>query len=260
MSIRYSSFQNLGGFRRQTHDAANNLISTVFPALTVVGGGSALQPQFVTPVELNAIDQRRLIIGGSNSTYESLDQGDTIAEAGPGIGVNGGSPVAYGGRRERVDNPDVLYVGSGFEVFLRTLPAPNALQPTGFPGGLVRDIVLDPGDWAVAYVVDPTDVFVTRDAGVVWTNITGNLVARDLRTIVFARGRILVGDQSGVFVMDTRQPGAWSEFGPDLPNAPVFDLDYDQADDVLVAGTLGRGAWLAERLSRHMPAWLIASR
>ena len=28
-----------------------------------------------------------------------------------------------------------------------------------------------------------------------------------------------------------------------LPNALVYDLVYNQQDDVLVAGTLGRGAW-----------------
>jgi hypothetical protein len=34
-----------------------------------------------------------------------------------------------------------------------------------------------------------------------------------------------------------------------LPHAPVWDLDYDAADDVLVAGTLGRGAWTVANVS-----------
>ncbi|MDX1409102.1 MAG: hypothetical protein R3330_13230, partial [Saprospiraceae bacterium] len=37
--------------------------------------------------------------------------------------------------------------------------------------------------------------------------------------------------------------GTWLKVGTGLPNAPVWDLDYDLTDDVLVAGTLGRGAW-----------------
>ena len=37
--------------------------------------------------------------------------------------------------------------------------------------------------------------------------------------------------------------GTWFQLGSGLPHAPVWDLDYDVADDVLVAGTLGRGAW-----------------
>ena len=59
-----------------------------------------------------------------------------------------------------------------------------------------------------------------------------------------ASDKIFVSGQSGVFAMLTNDRGVWSEFGLELPNALVRDLDYDAADDVLVVGTLGRGAWL----------------
>jgi Big-like domain-containing protein len=72
-SIRYSSFQGLGAFRRDIYDAANNFISRTFINPAVIGGGVALQPSFVTPVELNAIDPRRLILGGANFFYESFN-------------------------------------------------------------------------------------------------------------------------------------------------------------------------------------------
>ena len=42
------------------------------------------------------------------------------------------------------------------------------------------------------------------------------------------------------------QAGNWehgTSWAPDLPNVPVYDMDYDPQDNVLVAGTLGRGAW-----------------
>ena len=176
-SIRYSSRQNLAGFRRQTYDANNNPVGApVSPALTVVVGGAALVPQFVTPVELNAINPRRLVIVGDNSIYESLDQGDMITEIGPGQGPNffpGFSfqnAAAYGGRSNGVDNPDVLYVGSNNNVLIRTTPAPTPLIASAtYPGGNVRDIVLDPDDWRTAYVLDNNQVnnqvFVTNNAG-----------------------------------------------------------------------------------------------
>ena len=247
MSIRYSSRQILSGFLARTYDASNNLISEVFPSLTVVGGGAPLIPQFVTPVELNAIDPARLIIGGGNSTYESLDQGNTITEAGPGIGANADA-VAYGGRQDGEDNPGVLYIGSDSSVFIRTTAAPDPLvaSPT-YAGGFVQDIVLDPGDYRPAYVIDSNQVFQTNDAGATWTDVTGNLVDSDLRSIEFASSNtdaVFVGGRSGVFLMLTNTPGVWFEFGSGLPEAPVLDLDFDSADSVLVAGTLGRGAWL----------------
>ena len=59
-------------------------------------------------MELNAINPTRMVIGGSNVVYESLDQGGTITQ------INGPGDIrfamAYGGRSGGVDNPDVLYV------------------------------------------------------------------------------------------------------------------------------------------------------
>jgi photosystem II stability/assembly factor-like uncharacterized protein len=255
-SIRYSSNQNLGRFRRQTFDANNNQVgATVNPTLTVVGGGAALVRQFVTPIELNAINPTRLIIGGGNSTYESLDQGNTITEIGPGIPVNSiPGAIAYGGRSGGVDNPEVLYVGSGNQVFVRTtaVGALNAAAALPAGAGTVRDIVLDPDDWRTAYVVDNNQVFVTSNAGATWTDITGNLTDVNLRSIVFVPGIIdflFVGGEGGVFAMRTNNPGVWGQAGTGLPKAPVFDLHYDRADDVLVTGTLGRGAWLLPNVS-----------
>ncbi|MCA1705264.1 MAG: RTX toxin, partial [Actinobacteria bacterium] len=159
-SIRYSSSQNLGNFRREVYDEANNFISRTFPALRVVGGGNTLVPQFVTPVELNAINPTRLIIVGDNSIYESLDRGDTITEIGPGQGPNVRpffsfqNAVAYGGRSGGVDNEDVLYVGVNAQVLVRTTAGGALVAAAALPAGAgtIRDIVLDPDNWMTAYV------------------------------------------------------------------------------------------------------------
>jgi photosystem II stability/assembly factor-like uncharacterized protein len=264
MSIRYSSFQNLGAFRRRTYNSSNVIISQEFPALTVVDGGNQLFPQFYTPIKLNAVNPARLIIGGANSIYESLNRGDTITEIGQAITVNDGlgmEAIAYGGRRDGVDNADVLYVGSGARVFVRTAAAPASLVASAtYPGGIVRDIALDPDDWMTAYAIDGNRVFLTGNGGASWTEISGNLSDGDLRGIVFvpaATNTIFVGGRSGVFRMLTSAPGVWSEVGIGLPNAMVFDLDYNAADDVLIAGMLGRGAWLLPNASQEFGLQLV---
>jgi hypothetical protein len=263
-SIRYSSSQNLGGFRRQIYDAANNLVSTAFPALTVTGGGAPLQAQFVTPLELNAINPIRLVIGGSNAVYESLDRGNTITQIGGPGAV--GNAMAYGGR----DNPDVLYVGSNVNsdplvpaVFLRTTAGAALTQTAALPTGAtaVRDVVLDPDDWRSAYVVDSDQVFRTTNAGASWTDITGNLAqtgAGGFNTTEFVAGSpndlLLVGTNAGVYVSFSSSGfTSWTKLGSGLPNTPVLDLDYDAADDILLAGTLGRGAWAIANLRNLTP-------
>jgi photosystem II stability/assembly factor-like uncharacterized protein len=264
-SIRYLSSQNLQGFSRLTYDANNNLISTVSLPLPrpLVGGGDQLQPQFVTPLELNAISPMRLVIGGSNHVYESFDQGNTITQInGPGANENA---MAYGGRSGGVDNPDVLYVGSSVgsnpavpAVFLRTTAGAALTQTAALPtspvGARVRDVVMDPDDWRSAYVVVDNQLFRTTNAGASWTDITGNLPALgagDFYTTVFVAGArlLLVGTNAGVFVSFSDSGfTSWNKLGTGLPNVRVMDLAYDVRDDILVAGTLGRGAWTITNL------------
>jgi photosystem II stability/assembly factor-like uncharacterized protein len=246
LSVRYSSEQYLNGLRRATYDAQNQLVSEAFPAREVVGGGTFVG-QFVTPLELNAVDPTRLVVGGWNHVFESYDQAETLVAA-DDAGIRAEwDALAYGGRIGAVENPDVLYVGEDSTVWVRTDPQPAQPVPSAYPGGSVRGIVLDPDDWRVAYVVDPTRVWRTTDAGASWVELTGNLLDASLRAVDFGPGEVdsvFVGGLQGVWRMRTDEPGVWEPFGEALPHAPVYDLEYDAADDLLVAGTLGRGAWI----------------
>jgi hypothetical protein len=244
LSVHYIGSQFLIPFHRTTYDAQNQLVSDVTLALQVVDGPT-FSGQFVTPVELNRVDALRLAIGGWSRVYESLDQGETLRTV--GTATANWDALAYGGRIGNVPNPDVLYIGQGSKVWIRTTPYPAAPVQSSYAGKTVRDIVLDPDDWRVAYVVDPTDVWRTTNAGAQWTKITGNLVDANLRAIDFAPGQvasIFAAGLQGVWRMRANAPGVWTPFGNGLPHAPVYDLEYDAVDDVLVAGTLGRGAWL----------------
>ena len=260
VSIRYSSNQQLGSFRRRTVDPANTVTATVFPALTVIGGGAALTRTFKTPFAINNVTPTRLIIAGGNSVYESLDQGGTITEIGPGIVVNASNrdPIAYGG----AGNADMLYVGSGDQVFVRNAAAPAALTASAtYPGTgtgrFVSDIVIDRGNAQVAFVIDATNVYRTPDGGATWTNITGDLATQTpgaFLSIAYSTsnvdGSVIVGGNNGAFIARGPAFTTWTPVGTGLPRAPVSDLEYDVTDEILVAGLLGRGTWtvnLAER-------------
>ncbi|MCC6766017.1 MAG: DUF11 domain-containing protein [Deltaproteobacteria bacterium] len=270
-SMRYSSTQNLGGFRRRTCDNANNCGGATAVGLNVTSG-SALQRQFVTPIELNVADQTRLVIGGANGVYESADQGDNIAQVGttgPTVCIGGGSAgnacgvdancpngvcgylvnrnaMAYGHQ----SNADLIYVGSNARVLVRTTAAGTMdPTPTAFPGGTVLDLVVAPSDADRLYAIDVAGVYETTDGGTTWTDVTGNLSddgATNFRSLVYIEGAgndlLVVGTSQGVFVSIESDFDSWLELGG-IPNALVWDLDYDATDRLLVAGTLGRGAW-----------------
>ncbi|MCA9069394.1 MAG: hypothetical protein KDA84_10745, partial [Planctomycetaceae bacterium] len=258
-SIRYSSSQFLGNFRRQTYDANGVLVpgSEIFIDTTPI---NPFDFQFTTPIALNDANPLRMIIGGAFGVYEfNQGLGTPITQIASGIGVNSynfntrtkAEPIAYG----HALNPDVLYVGYGNEVYLRSSAA-GALLPTGFIGNYVNDIVMDSTSPSIAYVVDDRGVYLTSDSGGAWQEVTGNLstIAPNggFSSVEYIGGStplVIVGGRDGVFAMRADQPNFWVEVGTDLPNAIVFDLEYDQADNVLVASTMGRGVWTIENAS-----------
>ena len=249
MSSRFTSYQFLGAFRKRTYDSSNVLQSESFPSLTLVGGGTPPSAQFYTPIAVNEVDGDRLIIGASNGVYESSDQGDTVSAIGAGITINGfqGDPIVYG----VPGNADLLYVAEGSDIFGRTSAPPAALTAVTPPGGSINDLTIDPDSPARLFAIDSNQVFFSTNSGTSWGDVTGNLFStfdpQTLRTLAFIPATddaLVVGTDRGAYVaFDSSGFTDWDSLGTDLPNAIVMELDYDAADDALIAGLLGRGAF-----------------
>jgi hypothetical protein len=95
-----------------------------------------------------------------------------------------------------------------------------------------------------------------------FSSITFDLAMKltDIRTLEFISSDalgfdiLLAGGLQGVFYTLTNDFSHWFELGGlSLPNAPVWDLHYEPVDDVLVAGTLGRGAFTLADASMVIP-------
>ncbi len=254
LSIRYVSDQFLNNFEVIILNSNGLEVDRFIPTLNLTGGSSTPQFGRITPVVLNAIDPTRLIIGAQNSHYESLDQGDFITELAPGRGLGANSPasVVYGGRSSNVNNEDLLIFGSGDQILLRLNFLDSLVELENYPGFTVNALNVDPDDFRALYVADSSgNIYVSRDTGSTWENVTGNLLTLGVGTIQVLEyipgptgvDAIVIGTDSGVYMSPVDDLGNWVEWGTNLPNAPVFDLDYNRSDDVLVVGTLGRGVW-----------------
>jgi photosystem II stability/assembly factor-like uncharacterized protein len=252
-SIRYWSAYSLLNFSRRVCDAKNVCESDVEPKYMVLNGGSPLVPQFYTPIELNSIEPSRMIIAGRNSVYESTDQADSVIEIGKGIRANETGPIAFGAK----GNVNLLYVGSDSRVFVRKSAYPDPLsQSTAYLGQQVMGIAIDPSDMSSAVVVDTANVYVTPDQGGHWQTATGNLSSLSpgtLMSIVFVTDPnihgLVVGSTKGVYFANASNYTNWIKLGSGLPAATVMHVKYNLEDDVLLAATLGRGAWIL-RLSK----------
>ena len=253
MSIRYAGTEYWGGLVRLLFDPSNQIRGYEHPSLTVVDGGPAFQPLFFTPLQSNAVDPQRLILCGRDAMYESADQGETLRTIPIPRASSGSHAIAYGAR----DNADALYVGtfSDLHVRMAAYPAPVTRSPT-FAAGWVKGIAIDPSDSRTAFVaVDDGGIGVgrvvrTSDAGATWDVLTGNLQTLGpgvLRSIAVvdegSRLILLVGADSGVYSADGPAFTAWGRFGRGLPRVPVMQLEYVEPEGLIVAGTLGRGAW-----------------
>ena len=274
-SIRFSSSNNLStsSFLRRTCTAANACVNSA-PGFNVVGQGQTLQNfernaagqstlPLTTPLAMNTIDPTRIVVSSNTRVYESTDALNNL-----NIIQNGGTgttaAIAYGGRSGGTDNAGVLwFADNSGQLFLRSAGAGAPAQLPGWTGGTASDIVLNPENWADAYVSAGASVFHTVDAGGTFTNITGNLAtlapsanARSLEILPVpgvSALALLVGTDTGVFATQTQNLGVWAELGANLPNTIAFDLHVDQADDVLTVGTMGRGSWLVEDIEDAIP-------
>lgn len=227
---------------------------------------------FVTPFRLDSAAPRQLIIGGKY-LYESRDQGKTVRLLSRrSFGET--TTLAYGGSAMdprhpgRVENdPGVLYVGTNdrrsYLVLKTRSNAPLRIVRT-YPGASPRQIILDPNNWRIAFIVDDANrVWRTTNAGATaagWTELTGNLTDPNLRTLTVvprpgnpAQYALLAGGQGGVYRMLSTQPGTWGQLGGGLPNALVYDMQYTNVNnsDILVVGTLGRGNFTIKGLAAN---------
>ncbi len=238
-SFRYLSFQGLGGFSRDRYSSANAFLgSLTLPTIA--------DPQFVTPIALNAADPGRLLVGGVNTLYESTN----VTTATPTL-TTLGAPGANRNAMTYGTNADssVAYVGKGAAVFKRSgsvFVATGAL-PAG--ANTITDVVLDPSNGLRVFAVDDNQVFRSINAGDTWQDITGNLTSvssLDFRTIEYidqgSNDTVAVGTRSGVFTT-AADSNVWGLLGAGLPDVLVFDLQYVASSNTLIAGTLGRGVW-----------------
>jgi len=208
---------------------------------------------FNAPIRANAVDPSRVLFGCFNGIYESLDQGDTVSQISTSLVVNDDVDhvaMVYGGVIGGVENPDLIIVGSGNELWTRTAPAPAPFaRNSAYPGSLnVNGLAVDPSNAKTICTADDEKIFCSVNGGA-WVDQTGGLAGSgpfNTVSIGTARGssNLIVGSNAGVFISALSSLGTWNQVGTGLPNAIVTDVAIDSAADSLMAGTLGRGAWL----------------
>jgi photosystem II stability/assembly factor-like uncharacterized protein len=193
-------------------------------------------------------NQPNTILAGTYRVFRSTNSGgDWTQISGDLTGGGNLRTLAVAGT-----GSDTIYSGSSDgRLYLTTNATDWDLRNSGLPAEPIPDIVVAPGDYRTAYVcVDrgsSSRVFATTDAGVTWTNITGDL-ATGLRGMSLAAGfgpnppELYLGTDYGVYA-STNGGANWIRLGDSLPDIAVCDIACDSINGVVVAATHGRGMW-----------------
>lgn len=200
---------------------------------------------FIAPFILDPTRSTRLYFGGSR-LQRSDNQGATWTAISPDL--TRGTGVINAIAASPVDS-NLLFVGAndGNVRYSRdygvTFLAPQGLALTR----TITDFAPHPTDpTRVVMTVGGTGgphVFISRDGGANWTDITGSLPDVTTQAVAWGPGglSLYVGNMYGVFV-STNEGGVWTR-QQGMPTIRVTDLVYNARTNRLTAATYGRGIW-----------------
>ena len=267
-SVRYHSFSFFGAPTRSVYSASNQLMMRTVLGLLPLNESPEIEPQFKTPVVVNRVDPQSLLIGARNGVFESTDQGDTIEQLLAEVTVNGflGTSLVFG----HEDNPEMIYAAgcspscdsqTPSQIWLRRSAEEDfEVIFSAADNGNINAIALGLGAGSL-FVIGPASVHRLANFGSQVFDITGNLLDLNpgqFRSLLWvstnADNALLAGTDRGVFfATESANYQTWQRLELGLPNTPVFDLDYADGRDWLLASTLGRGSFLLRGLTTVLP-------
>ena len=143
---------------------------------------------------------------------------------------------------------NVIFVGTsdGNVRYTRDFGATWQPPQTTLPSRTVTDFAINPTDANKAVVTiggsGGPHVYITRDGGVTWSDITGTLADVTTQAVVWGpSNRLYVGNMFGVFE-STNEGQTWTR-QQGLPTIRITDLVYNPRTNRLAAATYGRGIW-----------------
>jgi photosystem II stability/assembly factor-like uncharacterized protein len=140
----------------------------------------------------------------------------------------------------------IIYASRGAQLY-RTMDGGATDWQTMTPPGGVNSIAIHPTDpmrIAVA-VTGSAKVRVSEDGGQTWNSLTLNLPDFSALTVVWddnGSNGLYLGMDYGVYYIDDTF-SEWQPFMTNLPNVIVSELEINQANGKIYAGTYGRGLW-----------------
>jgi photosystem II stability/assembly factor-like uncharacterized protein len=245
----YNSTQ-FGGLNKSTDGGAS-----FFSVKPAGSSGSWITPYIMNPA--NA----QIIYAGYSNIFKSSNGGSTWTD----LGYDGSGSMAIGTSNTSkvyatVDNSNIVYMSDDAGATFTNVT-------NGLPTGSITFIAVNPensNDVFVTYggYTAGRKVFLSTNSGTSWTNISGTLPNIPVNCIAYEdtdgipNDALYIGTDVGVYYRDD-DIGDWIPFMNGLPAVIVFDLEINEAANVITAATYGRGFWRSDLYSDCPPGYSL---
>lgn len=211
--------------------------------------------EFYVPFELDRSTPGVLYLG-THRLYRTTNRAETWAPISGDLTKGGDGSIST--IAVAPSDPKTIYVGASDGSLQSTSnTGANWTNRTRapLPNRYVSDIAVHPTDPAIVYAVfngynthtpaAPGHVFMSTNGGQSWQDVSGNLPDLPVLTIVIdpeQPDHIYIGTDLGVFRSITGGR-TWVAYSNGMPFVPVYDLELNQPNRMLWAGTYGRGVF-----------------
>lgn len=254
----YGEKQNLEVFRSSDGGNSSTQITSGLGDYTGIGCTNC-RTNFIAPIALDPNEPNRLLAGGW-SLWRTNNARGAAAWTSIKNPTGGNSPISA--ISISPNNSDFIVVGhNNGDIFLNLLgtsdnPIPNwtKIDTAGLPNRMVMRLVFDPNrapNWIYATFgsFSSDNVYVSRNLGASWTDITGTgatgLPNVPVRSLVFHPSNVnllYVGTEVGIFTSEDAGV-TWDLMNGGPANVSVDELFWMGGD--LIAATHGRGIFRA---------------
>ncbi len=198
---------------------------------------------WITPFEQDPITSN-VIYSGYDQVYKSVNGGSSWTAISQNLGGN------LNHLKIAPTNSNIMFAARGTNLFKTSDGgATNWTTLSGFSGS-INSIAIhptDPNKVAIATTAS-AKVYVSTNGGTTWTSYQNNLPNFSALALAWQNNGndgLYVGMNYGVYYIDNTFT-QWQPFSNSLPNVIVNELEVNEVDKKIYAGTYGRGLWASD--------------
>jgi len=199
------------------------------------------QGNWVSPFEQDPISINTVYVG-YNQVFRSANSGSSWTAI----------SQTFSGNLDHLkiapSNNNVMYASRASQLFRTTTGNGTWQQLTGFAGNINSIAVHPTNPDKVAIATNGTQkVYITEDGGVTWVSYLYNLPNFQALALVWqnnAQDGLYLGMNYGIYYIDNTFT-EWQVYNNNLPNVIINELEINDVENKIYAGTYGRGLWVS---------------